>query len=268
MTASTTTGRVGENKLAGQKSRKKRAKLSLQSVGGIISIVGFAIAWQIASYYAPAYAVPSWQRIGAEILNIPPYDVTISVARLLASMMLSFIIGLAVSTTLFERPLLESLVLPFVKLLMAVPAVCWVVFSILWFKGVEFRIFFVMCVTCMPVFILDSHDAMKSVPRELREMGKSFRPGPIQYVGKIIFPAIVPNLLTSWKINLTLAVRVVTIAELVGAVSGIGHGLVLAQEAFSVAEVFAWTMVLVAILLVLQGLVMMIENRALAWRVA
>ena len=84
----------------------------------------------------------------------------------------------------------------------------------------------------------------------------------MQYYMKIIIPAIVPNLLTSWKINLTLAVRVVTIAELVGALSGIGHGLVLAQEMFSVAEVFAWTTVLIAILFLLQAVIQFIEARA------
>ena len=40
----------------------------------------------------------------------------------------------------------------------------------------------------------------------------------------------------------------VTIAELVGAVTGIGHQLSVAQELFSVADVFAWTIVLVALL--------------------
>ena len=52
---------------------------------------------------------------------------------------------------------------------MAVPAFCWVIFSILWFKGVEIRIFFVMCIVCMPVFIVDAIDAMKGVPIELRQ---------------------------------------------------------------------------------------------------
>ncbi len=84
----------------------------------------------------------------------------------------------------------------------------------------------------------------------------------------MIFPGIIPNILTSWKINLTLAVRVVTIAELVGAVTGIGHGLVLAQEMFSVAQVFAWTAVLVIILFSLQIFITVIERKALYWRTA
>jgi NitT/TauT family transport system permease protein len=82
-----------------------------------------------------------------------------------------------------------------------------------------------------------------------------------------MLPAIVPALITSWKINLSLAIRVVTIAELVGAVTGIGHQLAVAQELFSVADVFAWTLVLVTLLFVLEAFVMRIETRMLRWRV-
>jgi len=97
-------------------------------------------------------------------------------------------------------------------------------------------------------------------------MVDSFRPNLIQRFSKIILPGIIPNLLTSWKINLTLAVRIVITAELVGALTGIGHGLVLAQETFSIAQVFAWTIVLVAILLCFQAIIAVFENRLLAWR--
>jgi NitT/TauT family transport system permease protein len=104
------------------------------------------------------------------------------------------------------------------------------------------------------------------VPRELRGMMQSFRPSTLQYFLKLMLPAILPSIITSWKINLSLAIRVVTIAELVGAVTGIGHQLAVAQELFSVADVFAWTLVLVALLFLLEALVIRIEHRLLRWR--
>ncbi len=246
--------------------KKRTLGSSIEKIVGAISILLFILGWQIASFFAPQYAIPGWQLIIRALLGLSVYDVAITVSRLIGSMILSFIMGLSFSMIVFERPIMQAFSLPLVRLIMAVPAVCWVIFSILWFKGVEFRIFFVMCIVCMPVFIVDAIDAMKGVPIELRQMVSSFRPTLMQYYMKIIIPAIVPNLLTSWKINLTLAVRVVTIAELVGALSGIGHGLVLAQEMFSVAEVFAWTTVLIAILFLLQAVIQFIETRALKWR--
>ena len=49
-------------------------------------------------------------------------------------------------------------------------------------------------------------------------------------------------------------------------VNGIGHGLVLAQEMFSISDVFAWTVVLVIILYAMQGAVALCEHYLLRWR--
>jgi ABC-type nitrate/sulfonate/bicarbonate transport system permease component len=149
---------------------------------------------------------------------------------------------------------------------MAVPVVSWILFAVLWFRGVEFRILFVLVVVCAPVFVVDTLDSMRNVPRELRDMMRSFRPTPFQYFSKLMLPAILPGIFTSWKITLSLAIRVVTIAELVGAVTGIGHQLSVAQELFSVADVFAWTLVLVALLFLLEGIIAKVEHRMLRWR--
>jgi NitT/TauT family transport system permease protein len=230
------------------------------------AILAFIVVWAGLSHVAPSYAFPSWSKIIKSLVEVPYQDVVVTLLRLLISMVLSFVLGLVCALLLFERPNIEAFVLPLVKLMMAVPAVCWVVFAILWFRGVEMRIYFVMLVTCGPVFAIDSLDAMKGVPSDLKQMARSFRPTNLQVLRTVVIPGIVPNLLTSWKINLTLAVRVVTIAELVGAVNGIGHGLVLAQEMFSISDVFAWTVILVVILYALQGLVSLAEHHLLRWR--
>ena len=46
----------------------------------------------------------------------------------------------------------------------------------------------------------------------------------------------------------------------------IWNQLSLAQELFSVADVFAWTIVLVALLFLLEGAVARVEHRLLRWR--
>jgi NitT/TauT family transport system permease protein len=174
--------------------KKSSRLLSPDSIAGLCAILVFIAGWQIASYFAPQYAIPGWPRIIEALFRIDPSDVTITVMRLIGSMVFSFIFGLGLSMWLFDRPIGEAFCMPLIRLVMAVPAVCWVVFSILWFTEVEFRIFFVMCIVCMPVFIVDSLDAMKAVPQDLRQMVESFRPNTIQNFTKIILPGIIPNL--------------------------------------------------------------------------
>lgn len=237
----------------------------------LISILVFCVAWEVLSQLSPylgipPFAVPSFVRIGQSLMKITAIDVIVTLARVLGALAVSFVIGVALAMAMYRSRTLENYLHPMIRLLMAVPVVSWILFAILWFKGVEFRIGFVLFAVCGPVFLVDSLDAMRSVPRELRGMMQSFRPTALQFFLKLMLPAILPSIITSWKINLSLAIRVVTIAELVGAVTGIGHQLAVAQELFSVADVFAWTLVLVALLFLLEGIVIQIERRLLRWR--
>lgn len=237
----------------------------------IVSILVFAVVWEALAQAAPwldipAFAIPSFTRIAQSLANITLIDVVVTLARVIAALIVSFILGVAVAVLMYQSSSTERYVRPMVRLLMAVPVVSWILFAVLWFRGVEFRIVFVLVVVCAPVFVVDILDAMRDVPRELRQMIRSFRPTAWQFLRKLMLPAIMPGIFTSWKITLSLAIRVVTIAELVGAVTGIGHKLSVAQELFSVSEVFAWTLVLVALLFLLESLVVRLETHVLRWR--
>jgi ABC-type nitrate/sulfonate/bicarbonate transport system permease component len=236
-----------------------------------VSILVFCIGWEILAQLAPTlgippFAVPSFVRIWASLTKITAIDIIVTVARVIGALILSFVIGLGLAMAMYRSHALENYLYPFVRILMAVPVVSWILFAVLWFRGVEFRIAFVLIAVCGPIFLVDSLDAMRGVSKDLRGMMRSFRPTASQYFTKLMFPAILPNVITSWKVNLSLAIRVVTIAELVGAVTGIGHQLAVAQELFSVADVFAWTLILVVLLFLLEGLITRFEHHVLKWR--
>jgi NitT/TauT family transport system permease protein len=238
----------------------------------IAALVIFALAWEALSRLSPAlgippFAFPSLATIARSLATISPSDVAVTLARVIAALMASFLFGVGVAVLMYLWPSFERYGRPLVRLLMAIPVISWILFAVLWFKGVELRIVFVLVATCAPVFVVDTLDGMRGVPLELRQMLRSFRPTSWQFFRKLMLPAVLPTIFTSWKITLSLAVRVVTIAELVGAVTGIGHQLNVAQELFSVADIFAWTVVLVALLFLLEGLVARVETRMLRWRV-
>jgi ABC-type nitrate/sulfonate/bicarbonate transport system permease component len=232
----------------------------------VIVLLAIAALWQVMSWMVPPFVIPGWQRIFQSLISLRIDFVLITVARVIAALLISFVLGVALSLAMYLWKPFESYFRPVVRLFMAVPVVCWILFSVLWFKWVEFRICFVLIVVCAPVFTVDILDGMKGVPQDLRDMLRSFRPSRAQFVAKLLLPATLSVILTSWKINLSLAIRVVTMAELVGAVSGIGYGLAIAQELFSVADVFAWTLVLVVLLFLAEALLTVVEERMLRWR--
>jgi NitT/TauT family transport system permease protein len=232
----------------------------------VVALVVLAIAWEIVSLLVPPFIVPGWGRIFKSLATLRMDFVLVTLARVVGALVISFALGLGLAVVMYASVAVERYGRPIVRLLMAVPVVCWILFAVLWFKWVEFRIAFVLVVVCGPVFLVDVLDAMKGVSKDLRDMLRSFRPTRAQTFTKLVLPATVPAILTSWRINLSLAIRVVTIAELVGAVTGIGYGLVVAQELFSVSDVFAWTLILVVILFLAEAVLTRVEERVLRWR--
>jgi NitT/TauT family transport system permease protein len=234
----------------------------------IVSLIAFAVLWQLASTVLPPFVAPSWARIGKSLADIAtrPEFIAITLVRVTVALVLSFVFGMAVAIAMFRWDPVERYLMPLVKLLMAVPVLCWILFAVLWFRAREVRIAFILIVVCAPIFLIDVLDGMRGVSKDLRDMVRALRPTAQQFFVKLILPATVPAILTSWKVNLSLSIRVVTMAELVGATSGIGYALMQANETFSVADVFAWTVVLVLILMLAQIVVTRVERRLLVWR--
>jgi NitT/TauT family transport system permease protein len=232
----------------------------------VISLLTVILGWEVASRFLPPYILPSWMLVFETLLRINLVHAWVTLARVLLALAVAFTIGLTLATLMYLSQKFEKYMIPIVNLIMAVPAICWVLFSILWFRDQEFRIFFVLFAVCLPGYTIDILDAIKNIPFQLREMVLSFRPSRSQFISKLILPGIIPNILTSWKVNLGLGIRVVTVAELVGTLTGIGYALNFALGQQSIREITAWTIILVASLLALQGVISLIEKRLLRWR--
>jgi NitT/TauT family transport system permease protein len=147
-----------------------------------------------------------------------------------------------------------------------VPAVCWIIFAILWFRDMEARIAFVVIVTTIPSFYYQARDGIRTISAELWDMVRSWRPSTGQLVRILILPALLPALLTGWRTNLGNGTRVTIFAELLGGISGIGYQLRLSQELFRMDRAIAWTIVLVVFVVGSNIALSLFERKALRWR--
>ncbi len=120
-----------------------------------------------------------------------------------------------------------------------IPALSWVVISVIWFKSTEFRIWFIILMTTLPAFAFQIYDAYRAMSKDLVEMTLSFRPSTWKKFSALILPSIVPGIFTSWKVNLGNVTRVVVVAELVGASVGVGYELLQRQQLFDMAGAIA-----------------------------
>jgi ABC-type nitrate/sulfonate/bicarbonate transport system permease component len=240
----------------------------LQATASTLVMAGL---WQIGSLFFPPFLFPPVPDIVARTLAILfswnlLAEVLITAARIFAGLVGAFVLGAIVALAIGRSPRIESYITPVLVFLQGIPALSWVVIAIIWFHGIEFRIFFIMVLTTLPAFTFQILDAFRSMSKELFEMTMSFRPRRWTLFKVLIVPTIVPGILTAWKVNLGNAARVVVVAELVGATGGVGYELLRQQQLFDMAGAIAWTLQLVLFVLVVQQTITAIENWALRYR--
>jgi ABC-type nitrate/sulfonate/bicarbonate transport system permease component len=240
---------------------------------GIIALVGLAVVWQIVSYFTPPVLFPSVPQIAARFVEIfsswsTAYDAVATGLRILAGLTGAFLLGSVLAMLMARSDSFERYCYPLLNFNQGIPALSWVVISIIWFRGIEFRIFFIMVMTTLPAFAFQVLDSYRSMSKDLFEMTLAFRPSRYDLFRTLIWPTVLPGILTAWKVNLGNASRVVVVAELVGATGGVGYELLQQQQIFDMAGAVAWTIVLVVFVLGVQGIISAIEAHALAYRAA
>ncbi|HVX79678.1 MAG TPA: ABC transporter permease subunit [Bradyrhizobium sp.] len=253
------------------RSASRVAMLGRRALTYLLPFIVVAGIWQIASLFFPPFLFPSLVDVFKRCIGIFASwsqfsDVLATVGRILAGLAGAFIVGAALAVVMARSRASNEFLSPILTLFQGIPALSWVVFAIIWFHGIEPRIFFIMVMTTLPAFTFQVLGALQGMSRDLTEMVMSFRPTRFKLFRVMIIPAILPDILTAWKVNLGNASRVVVVAELVGATGGVGYELLQQQQVFDMAGALAWTLQLVFFVLIAQGVLTLIESIAFRYR--
>ena len=235
----------------------------------VVVIAVIVVLMQIGSAYIPAYILPSPISVVRSLYEslVTTYDqILITILRLIISLLVSIAagtaIGIVTGTIASVRPYLRALV----YIDTGIPALSWMLMAVFWFKNPELRMFFILVVIVVPIYALNIHDGIRAMPKEWLEMCESFRPSRLQVLRYLIIPHIVPYVLMTTKSTVGYAMRMLIFAELIGSAIGIGAQMGLAQATFHMESVIAWTVLLIAINLAVQGTVGLLERYLLHWR--
>jgi ABC-type nitrate/sulfonate/bicarbonate transport system permease component len=247
------------------------AAIGRRGLSYVVPFVVVAGLWQIGSLFFPPFLFPSLIDVFKRCFDILTTwsqlaDVLATVGRILAGLAGAFIVGASLAVLMVRSRAVNDFLSPILTLFQGIPALSWVVFAIIWFHGIEPRIFFIMVMTTLPAFTFQVMSALQAMSRDLMEMVMSFRPTRTKLFRVMIIPAILPDILTAWKVNLGNASRVVVVAELVGATGGVGYELLQQQQLFDMAGALAWTLQLVFFVLIAQAVLTLVESVAFKYR--
>ena len=240
-------------------------------VATVVITIGLVAAMQIMSFFTPPYVLPSPGTVLAALIELLRRDlrhVGITLARWAAGIAFALVVGSALGVVMASARRLAPYLRAMLLIDTGVPALSWMLLAILWFGNPEARIFFILVVLLLPFYAMNVYEGIQALPHEWVEMVEVFRPSRPQLLRFLVFPHIAPYVILTTKSVVGYAIRMTIFAELIAAAVGVGARMSLAQSVFRIDTVLSWTALLVVLNFVVQGLVVLVERRVLAWRPA
>jgi NitT/TauT family transport system permease protein len=120
---------------------------------------------------------------------------------------------------------------PLFQILRPISPIAWIPIAILWFGVGDLSAIFLIFLGCFFPLLLTAINAVKNIPAVYINAGRNFGMGPAALVYRVLYPAVVPQLIIGLRITLGVAWLVVVAAEMIAVDSGLGFLIVDARNA-------------------------------------
>lgn len=155
---------------------------------------------------------------------------------------------------------------PIYSLLLGIPPVILVVLAMVWFGTGATVPVFVVAFLVFPTMFINTADGFKNIDKQLIEMADIYRNSSFKKLRHVIIPSLYVPVISALSLAIGSAVRITIMAELLGASSGMGYSIALARVNINTDTVFAWTIVCIIIILVVDTFIIQpLKNYVLRW---
>lgn len=157
---------------------------------------------------------------------------------------------------------------PLVELLRPIPPTAWVAISLLLFGiGLQQKVFVVFVGIISPILIT-TLDGVRSLDPILLKVARTHNARQADTIRKVFLPALMPTILTSFRVGLGLGWMVVVAAELIAAEAGLGFLLMQAYRIFRLDLMIAVMLIIGLLAFAMDRGMRWSQRRLLAWQEA
>ena len=156
---------------------------------------------------------------------------------------------------------------PLIQILRPISPLAWIPISILWFGvGDMSAVFLIFLASFLPLTVT-AMNAVRNVEVVHLNAGRNFGLSGAQVVWRVLYPAVMPQLIVGLRIALGIAWLVVVAAEMIAVNSGLGFLIVDARNAGNRYDLVIAGMVLIGVIgLLLDAIMRKLEKlKSLRW---
>ena len=246
----------------------RRTRLLCAALG----VVALLAAWELLSLWvnpvfvaSPVDTAKALGRLAAD--GTLWIQLLITLKRLVIGLAVGAGLGWIVGMLAGLEPRLRSFLEPLRWVGMTIPAVIIAVLAMLWFGLGDFTVIFVVALIVAPSMYVNTVAGVLAIDPRLVDLGHVYRFPRRLLLTEIYLPGTASPALAGLTLATGVGVRAVILAEVLGAMSGIGHSFDRAKSYLETPELFAWIVLLLAVMALLEfGVLRPLRRRVLRWR--
>jgi NitT/TauT family transport system permease protein len=238
-----------------------------------LSILMAVIVWHFATmlFDLPAFILPGpglvWRRF---LQSLQDGQIITHLLTTLLEVLLGLFLGGLTATILgyllSKSSTLEKIISPYLVASQSIPIVAIAPLIVIWFGPGIFSKILICSLTVFFPILINTVVGLREVPQDLRDLMRTLQASRTQTFLKLEVPAALPIFLGGLRVGATLAVIGAVVGELVGADRGLGFLINVGRGQYDTALVFVSVITLILLAMSLYGLVLLLENRFLAWQ--
>lgn len=235
-------------------------------------LFGLLLLWELAARlgWIDSFITSSPSRIISTLLSLGDNQLPMHIAVTLYETLTGFVLGafggLLLAILLWQSDRVSRILEPYLVVLNSLPKIALGPVIIIW-VGAGTRAIVVMAVAIsMIVTVLEMLEGFRSTDPELIRMAETFGADRRQVFRKIVFPANIPVLFNSLKINIGLSLVGVIAGEFLVSKAGLGYLIVYGGQVFQLDLVMTGVLILALMAVGMYRCITLVEHRMLRSR--
>ena len=236
------------------------------------SIAAFFAVWWLASLWLGPRLCPGPVSTAAFVLaetasGTLPYHLGVTLLRVAAAFVLAMTIGTAAGLAMGRSRAANTVLEPWLILLLNAPALIVIVLAYIWIGLTETAAIAAVALNKIPNVTVTVREGARAMDPAYMEMARVYRFSRASVYRDVVLPQLQPYLAAAARSGLALIWKIVLVVELLGRSNGVGFQIHLYFQMFDVRAILGYTLAFVAVMLAVEfAAVQPLEARAHRWR--
>lgn len=237
----------------------------------LLSLLSLLGAWIVAAAVLSPNVMPgpldtlafSWRELQrGELL----FHLGMTMRRVLIAFGVAMVAGTLLGALVGALKPLDKLLSAWIIFGLTIPRIVLFVMAYLIFGLNDTAAVVALILTVLPTVIVQLREGTRALDPKLLELARAYRRPPLLVWRQVVFPQLLPFVVGTARVALSLAWKMVVLAELLGRTSGIGYQISFYFQMFNMTGILAYGLAMMVVLALIDVSFSALTQRAFRWR--